>query len=341
MKLDRAPLDWRVEQGLITRKQKGDLWLYNYTQKCQWERQWDKWTMMARGLILRTDGTVVARPYQRFFNVGEVPQTFIANLPTYKPEVTEKLDGSLGIFYWEGGQPTIATRGSFESEQALWATEWIRSQGIKKTLKNMTYLFEIIYPENRVVVDYGDIKSLFLIGLVHNYTGIIQPLSLVTSEADRLGLPCVRQSSMDLSTILTHEQSNFEGFVLFYPEDNLMVKVKLPEYRKLHKLIFGLSEKAVIETILSGLDPVDYYKEAPDEILDWIRGIEGRFNGEVSRLTLRTWSALDHIKELPTRKDKALYLKKHYPNVIAFVFKALDGKDWKGMIYDWVLRRWK
>ena len=34
-----------------------------------------------------------------------------------------------------------------------------------------TYLFEIIYPENRIVVDYGDYKGLVLIDVIDNETG--------------------------------------------------------------------------------------------------------------------------------------------------------------------------
>lgn len=53
---------------------------------------------------------------------------------------------------YKGHNVYIATRGSFESDQALWATEWIQKRFRPVDfLAGYTYLYEIIYPENRVV----------------------------------------------------------------------------------------------------------------------------------------------------------------------------------------------
>lgn len=62
----------------------------------------------------------VARPFPKFFNLDEA----IANgeqLPAEAFEVTEKLDGSLGILYWLDGEPRLATRGTsmVEAKPAL------------------------------------------------------------------------------------------------------------------------------------------------------------------------------------------------------------------------------
>ncbi len=71
-------------------------------------------------------------------------------------DVYEKMDGSLGILYWIDDKPFLATRGAFESEQAIKGTELLRKhQNLNKLNRNYTYLFEIIYPSNRIVVDYG------------------------------------------------------------------------------------------------------------------------------------------------------------------------------------------
>ena len=101
----------------------------------------------------------------------EHPPTGIPQLPF---EVFEKLDGSLGILYWLNNLPYIATRGSFESEQARHATEILHGR-YQHTFSSMdtnkTYLFEIIYPENRIVVDYGEMDDLILLTVIDNQTG--------------------------------------------------------------------------------------------------------------------------------------------------------------------------
>ena len=48
-----------------------DLWIYNYTPKCMYEKKWDNITMSCRGLILDKNGNVIARPFKKFFNYEE------------------------------------------------------------------------------------------------------------------------------------------------------------------------------------------------------------------------------------------------------------------------------
>ena len=71
-----------------------DLRILNYTQRTQFERVWNPVTLACRGLVVTADGLVVARPFAKFFNLAEHPG--IA-LPDGAVEVTEKLDGSVGI----------------------------------------------------------------------------------------------------------------------------------------------------------------------------------------------------------------------------------------------------
>ena len=73
-----------------------DLYIYNYTAKAQYERVWNEWTLQCRGLIMDADQKVVARPFPKFFNLGEIEGQV---LPKESFEVYEKMDGSLGILY--------------------------------------------------------------------------------------------------------------------------------------------------------------------------------------------------------------------------------------------------
>lgn len=136
-------LQTMLDGGYIARRQHptAPLMIYNYTARAQYDNVWNAATLACRGLICDLAGKVVARPFPKFFNLDQV-----TTLPDEPFEVYEKLDGSLGILYWLDGQPCIATRGSFDGEQARWATQWIQDNwwnSDKGPLYNdCTYLFE-------------------------------------------------------------------------------------------------------------------------------------------------------------------------------------------------------
>lgn len=146
--------------GLITVRSLDDLIIANYTPRCAFDGVWDDDTLACRGLILRVDPPwpnstriveVAARPFDKFFNLGEGGRAPASALV----EVTEKLDGSLGILFRQAGGFRVATRGAFQSEQALWASEFLRRFDLRALPDPLTLLVEIIYPENRIVVDYA------------------------------------------------------------------------------------------------------------------------------------------------------------------------------------------
>jgi RNA ligase len=104
---------------------------------------------MCRGLVTDDKGNIVARPFKKFFNMEEGKHT-----PTSDFEVYDKMDGSLGIFFYYEGGWVMATRGSFTSDQAVKGYEMMFKYDFANLHKDYTYLFEIIYDQNRIVVKY-------------------------------------------------------------------------------------------------------------------------------------------------------------------------------------------
>jgi len=143
------------------------LTIWNYTEKVQYEGLWDEVTLMCRGLVTDSEGTIIARPFRKFFNMEEGKHT-----ATSEFEVYEKMDGSLGIFFYYEGNPVFATRGSFTSDQAIKGREILNKYNWQYgTYEGYTYLFEIIYPENRVVVNYNGLEELIVLGVIETSTG--------------------------------------------------------------------------------------------------------------------------------------------------------------------------
>jgi RNA ligase len=144
-----------------------DLFIYNYTAKAQYDRVWNEITLMCRGLILDVNDTIIARPFPKFFNFGESENQ---ELPVLPFEVYDKMDGSLGISYFVNDIPFTASRRSFTSEQAAKAKTMLHEKHRNswgKLDSSKTYVFEIIYPESRIIVNYETKEKLVLIAVIH------------------------------------------------------------------------------------------------------------------------------------------------------------------------------
>jgi RNA ligase len=171
-------------QGLITGRihPTHDLIIWNYTPDCQYSCMWNNVTMQARGLITKPDGTIVARPLKKFFGWDEYKryqEAFASQAPSWCQEVpysksftvTSKEDGYLGILYQVDGKPYISTRGSFTSEMAIRANKILEKYKTYSFDPQYTYLFEIIYPQGRIVVSYDDMEDLILLAVVETESG--------------------------------------------------------------------------------------------------------------------------------------------------------------------------
>jgi T4 RnlA family RNA ligase len=299
-----------------------ELFIYNYTPKAQYEYHWNEVTLACRGLILDDRYRVVSRPFAKFFNLGETENQFIPNEPF---EVFEKLDGSLGILYWVDQEPFIATRGSFTGEQAKMASAILRAKymdAVQNTDRTKTYLFEIIYPDNRIVVDYGGIEDLFLIAVIDNATGQDLPLP-------DIGFPLAGKyhGIRDVHTLKAMEEANREGFVIKY-RSGLRYKVKFDQYLQLHRTYTNMSNIVVWEYLAAGRPFDDILDILPDELYDWVKMTADALKMHFEAIETQ---CKEDFKVLPTRKETAEYFQTcAYPPIL---FRMLDGKSYDSLIW--------
>lgn len=271
--LDRAELVTALAGGYVRQQihPTQPLAVLNYTERAAYENAWTATTRTCRGLIYdtRTD-VVVARPLPKFFNYGQ-PGAAVIDLSA-PVHVTDKADGSLGILYpLPSGGFAVATRGSFTSEQAQHATELWRHRYADRFTPppGTTVLVEIVYPGNRIVLDYGDLDDLLLLGAVDNWTGgVLTPEQVpgwpgptvatfsAATFADALALP---------------PRSNAEGIVVRCLYSDNMVKIKQEDYVALHRIVTGLNARTVWEHLTDGKPLADLIAPLPDEFHDWVR----------------------------------------------------------------------
>lgn len=304
-----------------------DLFILNYTAQAQFNRVWDEHTLACRGLIMNGQGQVVARPFPKFFNLDEVVTTSIRPALPDEPFVAyEKLDGSLGILYWHEDSACIATRGSFMSEQAQRATYLLQTRYahlLPGLDRSKTFLFEIIYPENRIVVNYGEREELVLLAVIDTATGAELP------DLPDLGFAQVRRFDgyTDMAAIRAVQADNEEGFVLRFAS-GFRVKVKFAEYVRLHRILTQVSSRNIWEYLATNQSFNDILERVPDEFYDWVKLTVATFMAQYEAIEAEC-RAVFQVRE--SRKETARHFQtQRYPSVL---FLMLDGRDYSSAIW--------
>lgn len=318
------------DQGLITLRPNSDntLLIANYTPKVQYDRLWTDTLKICRGLIVDNEYNIVGRPFQKFFNLEEHQSDEIPNEPF---QVFDKMDGSLGICFHYDGKWQIATRGSFNSEQAVKANEMLNTKyvdWIEYLHPNFTYLFEIIYPENRIICDYGKDEKLVLLAVINTKDGEDTPLF-----ANQWPDIVQRYNGVNsLDKIKYLENDTKEGVVLKF-KSGFRVKCKFSEYVRLHKIITQVSSKSIWEYLSDGTSFNELLERVPDEFYNWVKKTVADLNGQHVCIfkTVNDDFLECTIDALNDRKLFAEYAKsKQYPHLL---FAFLDNKDVRQMIW--------
>lgn len=324
-----------IEEGYIkcTKHPIYDLYIYNYTSKCQIEKKWNEDTLKCRGLILDDQGKVIARPFKKFFNYEEIQ--YSDYVPNLKNSIAfEKMDGSLGIFYQVNNEKFLATRGSFSSEQAIEGTIMLRQNWPNvKFLSQYTYLFEIIYPENRIVVDYHGKSKLVLLSIIDNMTGKDLSWEYILNFARtwRFEVPQTYGFS-SYEEVKNIKTNNFEGFV-FLCEDGTRVKVKLEEYKRLHRIVTGVSTKSIWECLSNNLNIQEYIYSVPDEFSQWVIKKRDELFEEYRNICQESENQIHLMSHAgcSSMKEMALFIEKHpYKSVI---FAMLRNHDYSKIVW--------
>jgi RNA ligase len=301
-----------VEMGYISvnyHPEDSNLVIFNYTELATYEKRWNKYTMSARGLILdlteaRDNGIIyiLAKPFEKFPNYGtnEI-EGYEDDIDFTKIKtIMEKMDGSLGISYFFNDEIRWATRGSFTSAQAKKATEiWREKYAVYfENIKDSMYIYfpytllvEIIYPENRVVVDYNGFEDLVLLGANDIYRDDIE-VQFQPSEwsytslqhyATDLDMPIAKQYEFTIEQMLEMKKTisaNEEGWIIRF-ENGKRLKIKGDEYLQVHRVIHGLSDKAKVQAW------------AEQRMNEYIMILPEEFRGELEDLS----DKLDRLKD--------------------------------------------
>lgn len=288
-----------------------------------------------RGIILRkNDWKIVCYPFNKFFNYGEGHSDTI-DFATAR--VLEKVDGSIMKMWHDGIEWIISTNGKIDSTDATCAIgksfKQLFIESLKNQLdndetkyneffqtlnehKNFTYIFEMVHPLTRVVIEY-DKPDIRHIGTRNNDTyeeldiniGIQKPIEYKFSSFEDV---------VNMSRILPYSE---EGYVVVDANWN-RVKVKSPAYLAVHHLKNAgvLSARRVMDIILNG-EQSEVLANFP-EFTDYFNVASEIFYNFKSDLQKN----VDDFRNMTfeTKKDFAMVVSK--TQLPSFFFQVYDGK---------------
>jgi RNA ligase len=260
---------------------------------------------------------------ERFFDPNNLPDY---DNPYYEPTPKTK------------GEWILATRGSFTSPQAIKGKEILDRHDISTIRKYNTYLFEIIYPENRIVVDYKGEEKLVVLGAIHTETGEELPDSSIFWLQD-CGFEIVTTYKTwgEGYDLLKEEISkDKEGYVIKF-KNGFRMKIKGDEYVRLHKILTNISNRDIWEYLKDNKPFDELLDRVPDEFNDWVKTTVRDLKYSCFQLRERAGKLHDGFRygkygdvyPEPTKKEFAEFVMKQQEVLHAIMFAMWDGNNEK------------
>lgn len=301
-----------------------DLLIWNYTNKCVYDKLWTPFSTVARGLILDMQRRqVVATPFPKFFNVSEAGQG--NTLPDKPFEVFEKLDGSLIILFHHKGAWHASTRGALGTAQAQWAQTFMGDHDLSALDPTATYLCEAIYPENRIVIEYKESGLVLLSGYDKN--GFEFSAEHIFSLADQLGWRAAKRyqfaSTEQLFSAAEALPESEEGYILRF-EDGHRLKLKGSAYCRVHALISRVTPLAIWELMRNGDDLNEMRQLIPEEFWSDFDQIERLISERIAGLVANVEEHNARMKDW-TDKEVGLELPNLPKDVRRLIFSARNA----------------
>ena len=234
------------------------------------------------------------------------------------------------------GEWILATRGSFTSPQAIKGKEILDRHDISAWRKDNTYLFEIIYPENRIVVDYKGEEKLVVLGAIHTETGEeIPDSSLFWTQDSGFEVVTTYKTWGETYDLLKEEiQKDREGYVIKF-KNGFRMKIKGEEYKRLHKILTNISNRDIFEYVKENKPLDEILDKVPDEFYNWVKETKEHFEQQfktMDRDYTRTYKTIIDINGITNKKAFANYALSYKHSAILFAMydnKRYDHIIWK------------
>lgn len=282
---------------------------------------------------------VISLPFQKFFNLGERPETSASKIDLCNQHTIEtKMDGSmirtidLGDYNWRLGTRAGVTDIAMMAEEFV-ADHPTLSIAIYNVLQaGCTAIFEFCSRKNRVVIDHPR-DRLVLLAVRDNQSGVYWSRSelLSFSQTFDLDLVLAWPYSTDVSELAAtiRDLKGEEGVVITFL-NGFKLKIKAEDYVRKHGALDGFrSDKKTLELVLGNdLDDVlplldDEMKDRIVRYKDIVYTVIGHYTEVISEF------AYDITAQTTVRKEQAamIFQSKIMSKVASDLFAVLDGKS--------------
>jgi RNA ligase len=263
---------------------------------------------------------------ERFFDPKNLPDF---DNPYYEPTPKTK------------GEWIMATRGSFTSPQAIKGKKLLEKYNFNRLHTDYTYLFEIIYKENRIVCEY-DYEDIILLGMIetksgnevniHNSNEDIRFQNMISNIGFRVVM--LYKTWGESYDLLKEEISNDrEGYVIRF-RNGFRMKIKGEEYKRLHRILTNISNRDIFEYVKEGKPLDEILDKVPDEFYNWVKETKENFEQQFKTIDLEYRLIFKNITERNNIIDKKTFA--HYAlsyTNSSILFAMFDKKEYKHIIW--------
>lgn len=291
-----------------------------------------------RGIIFdNKTGDILRRPYHKFFNVNERPET--ENVPLYEDHVIlDKLDGSMIAPFFNRGVLVFGTKMG-ATDVAKPVEEFVNGNpdyiDFSHSLidSGWTPIFEWCSRKQRIVLDYPE-DRLILTAIRHIETGSYVEHSWLRGSTEGYNIPVVKvfPSQKNINGLIeyTRDLQDTEGFVVRF-DDGHMVKLKCDWYVQIHKAKERiLRDRHIVELILDQkLDDVKAH--LPQEERDRLSQFENDFNKVIHPLALSIVSQVSNCRRIGGMDRKTFATT--YANKMSGLNRSIAFAMWDEVLY--------
>ena len=292
-----------------------------------------------RGIILdeTNDFLPVCVPFFKFGNFGE---NYVPEIDWETARVQEKLDGSLIKLWHYKGDWHISSNGEIDAKNAkiksallsgneltdlynLFIEAWDKTGVSMAGLdKDLTYMFELTSPHNRVVVRFND-TAVWHIGARNNRSFLECDVDIGIQKPKTYPLKSLNEC-IESAKLLGYDD---EGYVIvdrFYNR----IKVKSPLYVALNSMVQGTTTRGNIVEIIMRNEQDEFltyfpeYREVFSEILGQIDSFSARQDALFRDILSQSFESRKTLAEVVTKTECPACLFALYDK------KAADAKEW-------------
>ena len=336
-------------------KYKGDLAIFNYNLNIGIEQGkeidfTDPIVKVCRGIIVDLKNMkVVCFPFNKFGNYTEY---YADDIDWKTARVQDKIDGSIVKLYWYDGKWNWATNSMIDASDATTSSVVHKDYlSLIKSASNYneipfsdlngdyTFIFELVSPENRVVVNY-DKTMLYHIGTRHNHNGKEYNCNIGIIKPKEYSLHSLDDCITAVEKLNSGDKCDHEGFVVV--DDNYnRVKIKSMQYLTVHRMLGNgnLTKKRMVELIRANKNLDTLCNDFPNQsaVIYWYKYQMARLELDLSEYLIyiaNLWEEQEH-----DRKAVAKLINKD--KLATFGFKWLDDNSQtaKGMLDDLLPRQ--